>query len=102
MQTPYDKRNKEVVTAGDAIKELLKTYRIQSKYSQTEVKSSWERLMGKTVASRTKKLFFKKNVLFVEISSAPLKQELNMGKSKVIAILQKEFGTTVVEEIVFL
>ena len=102
MKSPYDKRKKETTTAGDAIRELLDTYRIKSKFNQTEVKAQWETIMGKTVASRTTKLFFKKNVLFVEVSSAALKQELNMNKSKVRMLLQEKFGKTVVEEIVFL
>lgn len=102
MRKPYGKRKKEVTTAGDAIRELLDTYRIKSKFSQTEVKASWEQLMGKAIASRTTKLFFKKNVLFVELSSAALKQELNMSKSKVVDILQQKFGKSVVEEVVFL
>ncbi|MDH5365879.1 MAG: DUF721 domain-containing protein [Cyclobacteriaceae bacterium] len=102
MRKPNGKRKKETTSAGDAIRELLDTYRIKSKYSQTEVKTSWEQLMGKAIASRTTKLFFKKNILFVELNSAALKQELNMSKSKVVDILQQKFGKSVVEEVVFL
>jgi len=102
MKGPYDKRKKDIITAGDAIQELLNSYRLKSKYSQTEVKAAWEEMMGKTIASRTSKLFFKKNVLFVELSSATLKHELNMSKAKMLALLQDKFGKSVVEEIVFL
>ena len=102
MKGPYDKSKKDIITAGDAIQELLNIYRLKSKYSQTEVKAAWEEMMGKTIASRTSKLFFKKNVLFVELSSATLKHELNMSKAKMLALLQDKFGKSVVEEIVFL
>lgn len=102
MEKPFGKRKREVTTAGEAIRELLGAYRIQSKFSQTEVRASWEQTMGKTIASRTTKLFFKKNVLFVELNSAALKQELNMSKSKVLSLLQNKFGKTVIEQIVFL
>lgn len=102
MEKPFGKRKKEITTAGDAIRELLGTYRIQSKFSQTEVRASWEETMGKTISSRTTKLFFKKNVLFVELNSAALKHELNMSKSKVLTLLQNRFGKTIIEQIVFL
>lgn len=95
-------RKKDVTSVGDAIKDLLNTYRLQGKYSQVEVISAWEPLMGKPIASRTSKLFFKNDVLFVELTSAALKHELNMSKSKVLAKLQDQFGKTVVKEIVFL
>lgn len=102
MKGPFDKRKKESITAGDAIRELLDVYHIKGKFSQAEVKSSWERIMGKPISTRTKKLFFKKNVLFVELTSAALKQEMNMSKSKVLQLLQNEFGKSTVEEIIFI
>lgn len=102
MYKPFGKRKKEITTAGDAIRELLGAYRIQSKYSQTEIRASWEQTMGKTIASRTTKLFFKKKVLFVALNSAALKQELNMSKSKVLSLLQDKYGKTIIEQIVFI
>ena len=79
---PFDARKKDTTTVGDAIKELLNTYKIKSKYHQTNITASWGKLMGNTIASRTEKIFFKNHVLFVQLSSAALKHELNMSKSK--------------------
>ena len=39
--------------------------------------------------------------LKVKIDSAPLKNELNLSKSKVLEILEKELGKGVIEDIVF-
>ena len=99
---PYGSRKKDTITVGDAIKELLNTYRIKSKYHQTNIKASWGEVMGNTIASRTDKIFFKNNVLFVQLNSAALKHELNMSKDKVLAVLQEKFGKTAVEEIVLM
>jgi len=99
---PYGSRKRDVTTVGDAIKELLNTYRIKSKYHQTNIKASWGEVMGNTIDSRTEKIFFKNSVLFVQLSSAALKHELNMSKGKVLAKLQEKFGKTAVEEIIFL
>jgi predicted nucleic acid-binding Zn ribbon protein len=101
-EKPYGKRKKDTTTVGEAIKDLLKTYSIKSKYHQTNITASWGEVMGKTIASRTDKIFFKNSVLFVQLNSAPLKNELNMSKGKVLKLLQDKFGKTAVEEIVFM
>ncbi|ELR69690.1 hypothetical protein C900_04667 [Fulvivirga imtechensis AK7] len=85
-----------------AITEMLNTYNLKRKYDAANVIASWEKLMGKTIANRTGKIFVKKQVLFVEIQSAPLKHELNMSKSKILDIFKREFGEGVVDEVIFM
>lgn len=58
--------------------------------------------MGKTIANRTNKIFFKEKTLFIEITSAALKHELSQSKSKMIELIAKEFGPGLVEDIVIL
>jgi hypothetical protein len=86
----------------EAFKELLIAYRINDKYSQASIVAFWEKLMGKTIASRTGKIYFRGKTMFIEISSAPLKHELSLSKSKMMDLISKEFGQGVVEDIVFL
>jgi predicted nucleic acid-binding Zn ribbon protein len=92
----------ETVTLRDSIKRLLEFYKINGKYAETHVINAWERLMGKTIASRTGKLYIKDGKLFVEILSAPLKQELLFQQEKIKQILNEEAGSEVVKEIVLL
>ena len=86
----------------DALKNMLHDYHLESKYQATVIKSSWQEIMGKTIASRTRKISLYKKKLKVEIDSAPLKNELNMSKTKVLALLEKEFGKGVIEDIKFI
>ena len=72
-----------------------------SKTDQTTIIALWEELMGKTIATRTTKMFFKGKVLFVELSSAPLKQELTLAKPKIMALLTDKVGKEAIEDIVF-
>lgn len=95
-------RKSEISTVGEAINELFSDYRLKGKYNEARLITSWEKLMGKTIANRTGKIFIKKQVLFVEIQSAPLKHELNMSKSKIMDILKKEIGEGIIEEIIFM
>lgn len=82
--------------------ELLRVYRIQNKFDATRLSASWERLMGAPIAKRTKKVFVKDRKLFVELSSAPLKHELNMSKRMILDIFDKEFGQNMLDDIIFI
>lgn len=85
-----------------AFNEMLNDYNIDSKYKATIIKQLWLSIMGKTIASRTGKITLYNKKLKVRIESAPLKNELNMSKSKVLALLEKELGKGVIEDIVFI
>lgn len=87
---------------GDAIQYLLSTFHIKSKFDEANLIASWERLAGKPIAKRTKKLYIRGKVLFVELESPSMKNDLNLHKRQIIEILQKEFGSEVISEIVLM
>jgi len=95
-------RKSNLSTVGESVNELLKTYRIQSKFDATRLTSSWERLMGAPIARRTKRVFVKDRKLFVELSSAPLKHELRLSKRMILDIFDREFGQKILDDIVFI
>ena len=101
MKKNSSKRNSNTTTVGEAIEDLLKVYHLENKFDQKSLVQSWPKLMGATIANRTGKIYFKNKVLFVEITSPPLKTELNMSKSKVMKILQESAGQGLIEEIIF-
>jgi len=96
-----DDRKNESLELKDVIREMLQSYHIEEKFDHTRLLASWEKLMGKPIASRTSRLFVKDGVLFVRLNSAPLKSEMNLNKAKVLDIIRKEFGEKVIKDIVF-
>lgn len=105
---PYQKgfddphRRSGTTTVGQALTDLVKRYRLDAKLLQTRVLSDWELIMGSTVASRTRKLYFHEKTLYCELSSAPLKQQLNSQRSKVLKAIIEHCGEVVAEDVVFL
>lgn len=87
---------------GQAIQKLLNSYHIKSKFDQANLVSSWERLVGKPVAKRTKKLYMRNQVLFVELDSPAMKNDLSIHKIKIIEVFQKEFGAEVIKDLVIM
>ncbi|MBW8049409.1 MAG: DUF721 domain-containing protein [Cytophagales bacterium] len=92
----------DAVSIKEAVNDMLQTYNIKDKFNQTHIIASWERLMGKPIAKRTTKIFIKEKVMFVELTSAPLKQELSLSKTKILQILNNEGGENLLEDIVFI
>lgn len=58
--------------------------------------------MGKAVALKTQEIYISQGKLFVRLSSAPLKHELVMAKTRVLEIINAEVGEKVIQEVVFL
>lgn len=102
MRRPEEIRGNNTSTIGAALKRLLREYNIQGKYDEAKLISSWGRLMGKPIASRTRKIFIQDRKLVVELTSAPLKHELTIGKKKILQILSDEFGENIVDDVTFL
>ncbi|SFG66532.1 DUF721 domain-containing protein [Pontibacter chinhatensis] len=97
-----DKRKADIQPIGESLKALMQAYRLDGKLSEVQLVQNWEKIMGKPIALKTQQLYFKDGKLFVKLTSAPLKHELNMSKSKVVEILNTEAGSNVVKDIVFL
>ncbi len=87
---------------ADAFQDLLKAYRLEDTYQEKLLISTWPELVGKTIADRTSNVYIKDKKLFVKITSGPIKKELQLNKSKVIALIESQIGKGIVEDVVFL
>ncbi len=92
----------DAVHIGQAINNLLSSYHIKAKFDSANIVGSWERLVGKPIAKRTKKVFLKNKVLFVQIESAAMKHDISLHRGQILEIFQKEFGNEVVKEIILM
>lgn len=99
---PETKRTSNVQSFQEAFSEMLKTYKIKQKFEESNIVNKWEEIMGKTIASRTSKIFIKDKKLFIEITSAPLKQQLLLSKSKILEILNRDHKEPIVIEVKFI
>ena len=62
--------------------------------------SAWRELLGEGVAHYTKNVYFKRNVLHVQLTSSVLRAELIMNKQNLIDKLNEHAGMEVVKDIV--
>ncbi len=87
-------------TVGEVLKFIIKDNKLQAGMDQISVKEAWKSLMGNGVNSYTKNVLLKGTVLYVELSSAVLREELSFGKDKIIAMLNEELRRDIVKEVV--
>jgi hypothetical protein len=98
----FNARHSQTLSLKEIIDQLLNTYKLRGKFNETHLITSWEKIMGKSIASRTTRLYIKEKKMYIKLNSAPLKNELNMSKSKVLELLYAELGEKVIEEVIFL
>jgi predicted nucleic acid-binding Zn ribbon protein len=89
-------------TLKEAMEQMLKVYRLKGKYDETFAIASWEEVVGKAVASRTKEIFIRDKKLFVRLESSVVKNELKMMRTKIIDNLNEKAGAEVIQEVIFL
>lgn len=95
-------RKKDATPLADAFQDLLKAYRLEDTYQEKLLISSWPTLVGKTIADRTSNVYIKDKKLMVKITSGPVKKELQLNKSKVIALIESQIGKGIIDEVIFL
>lgn len=86
---------------GEVLKEYIRSMNMERKLKEVDVVSSWEALLGKTIAYYTRNIYLSKKTLYVEISSPVVKNELVMMREKIRERLNEEAGEEMVEKIVF-
>lgn len=87
---------------GDAIRSMLRKYQLTQKFDEQVLIAAWERLVGKPVARHTTRLYIRDKVLFIQLDSASIKQDLTYGKARIIEIIEAEFGAGVIRDIVLM
>ncbi len=96
------KRSDNTEPLKTVIDRLLKAYRLENKYYEAGLIASWEKVLGKAIANRTDQIYIKDRKLFVRLNSASLRQELSMAKSRLVELLNEQFASAVIDEVVFL
>jgi predicted nucleic acid-binding Zn ribbon protein len=85
---------------GDALKQFLKHSRLKGSMQALQIEDVWEKLMGKTIARYTEKIRIHGHTLYITTNVAPLKQELNFQKPKIIQRVNEALGENVISEVV--
>jgi predicted nucleic acid-binding Zn ribbon protein len=87
-------------TLKEAIGEFMRSYHLDEKLLQKQLILSWDKVMGKMVANHTVKLTIRKQVLYVKLDSAALKNELSFSREKIRKALNDAVKAEVITDVV--
>lgn len=94
------KRN-DAEAIGNLIRRFLREECLESPLNEQRLLAAWPEVVGPAIASYTKDLFIRNQILFVHLTSAVLRQELMMGREILVRNLNQKVGATVIVNIIF-
>lgn len=92
-------RDQNEENLGEVIDRLLKAYGLEEGYYAAAISTYWENLMGPAVAKRTGRITIERGVLKVEVTSAPLREELSYSKEKIVQMINLEIGQRLIKSV---
>ncbi|WP_296381342.1 DUF721 domain-containing protein [Winogradskyella sp.] len=94
------KRNNDNQPIEDILKEFVKTNNLQTGLDKVNVREAWANLMGNGVNNYTTAIELKHSVLYVQLSSSVLREELSYGNEKIVKMLNESVGKDIVKKLV--
>ena len=94
------KRQRENHSLNDALKSFINNNKLQKGLDEISVQDAWNSVMGNAISKYTTNLSLERDVLYVQLSSSVLREELSYGKTKIINLLNEELGKELIKKIV--
>ena len=94
------KRHNSHLPLSYALNAFIKENKLQKGMDKVDAKDAWVKLMGNGVNNYTTGVELKNETLYVSLSSSVLREELSLGKTKIIALINEELGRELVKKLV--
>jgi len=93
-------RKSKTIKVDQLINQILKEQKLDVKLKEVQLINSWEKVIGKTVARATTGIFIKNQVLYVQIRSSVIRNEIMLVREGLTNALNREVGAQVIKGIV--
>lgn len=94
------KRFNDANSVADVLKAFIGENKLQLGMDSIDVRDAWIKLMGNGVNNYTRSISLRGSVLYVELTSAVLREELSYGRQKIAKMLNDDIGRQVITEVV--
>jgi hypothetical protein len=94
------KRLNDANAVSDVLKAFITENNLQKGIDGINIREAWTTLMGNGVNTYTRNVVLKGTILYVELTSAVLREELSYGRHKIVKMLNDDLGREVVTEVV--
>lgn len=83
----------------DVLRSFVNQKHLKKGITETQVKKIWMEKLGKLIAHHTERIWYNNHIIYIQLNSAPLKNELFMGKANLINSFNKELGEDLIKDI---
>ncbi len=94
------KKKKDGIPIRSLIEQMIQKFDVEDRFSEARVVTLWRKLMGRPIVDRTKSVYVKDRKLFVEVVSAPLRNELHYAKEKIKSMINEDLGEEYILEVI--
>jgi predicted nucleic acid-binding Zn ribbon protein len=84
----------------EVIEQLLDQYRLRDKLNEVRIRKAWDDTMGNAISNRTTDIRIKSETLYISVSSAPLREELQFQRTRILELMNKELGGGYLKQVV--
>ena len=85
---------------GEVLKGFIDANRLQKGLDKVSIQEAWHTVMGNAISKYTTNLSLERDVLYVQLSSSVLREELSYGKTKIISMINEKMGKEVITKLV--
>lgn len=93
-------RGNENTSMKEALSAFIQKNKLEKGIDKVDVRAAWAKLMGNGVDNYTTEIELKFGTLYVSLSSSVLREELSLGKSKIVRMINEEIGKEVVMKLI--
>lgn len=86
---------------GDIIRKFLQEYGLETPLNEYRLVQAWKEMVGPAILKYTSNLYIKNQILYVQLTSSVLREELMMGRELLVKNLNKQVGAEVIVNIIF-
>lgn len=91
----------EAASIGAIIQGYLEAERLDGKMYELQASAVWADVVGPGVNRYTVNRYVKDGIMYVRLSSAPLRNELMLGRSLLVRRINEAMGREVIKDIIF-
>lgn len=94
-------RRENTESLTEVLQQVLRQNGLEKRLQEQNVIDAWNMTLGNTIQNYTKRLSMHQGILYVQLTSSTLRQELFLCKARLIQRLNEVVGAKIVNDIHF-
>lgn len=92
-------KKKNQQSLGDALRSFIDDHHLQGGLDQVRAAEAWTSVMGPGVDKYTRKVRLEGGILHVYLDSSVLREELSLGSTRIIEMMNQALGRELIEHL---